>query len=93
MLCFSDWCIPHFWTFLHLAVILAPYGLNAVLYGQNYKGNSEQNQKAWQVLLEWSHFYPIKNPQSSTLFGAESEDVEGTMPPAVEVFVGKSAFN
>lgn len=71
-------------------VILAPYGLSAVLYGQSNKGNSEQSQKAWQVLLEWSHFYPIKNPQSTTLspYGGESEDNEGTMPLAVEVFVG-----
>ena len=79
-------------TLLKPSVILAPYGLNGVLYGQSYKGNNEQNQKAWQVVLEWSRFYPIKNPQGATSassFNLENEDGEGVIPPAVEVYVGK----
>lgn len=55
-------------------VILAPFGLSAVLTGQSYRALDPQSQKALQ---DWFAFYPLCNRENNEL------------PPIVEVVSGK----
>ncbi|XP_040159557.1 mediator of RNA polymerase II transcription subunit 13 isoform X2 [Anopheles arabiensis] len=61
-------------------VLLAPFAITGTLTGQSYRASDPHTQK---ILDDWSAFYPITNKHSGLADGADS------MPPLVEVLVGK----
>jgi mediator of RNA polymerase II transcription subunit 13 len=60
------------------SVILAPFGLSAVLTG-NKSDNYEQFSE--KIISDWNNFYPMKS--------TESENSSASMPTLVEVISGK----
>jgi mediator of RNA polymerase II transcription subunit 13 len=62
------------------SVILAPFGLSAVLTG-NKSDNFEQH--ADKIISDWNAFYPMK------IGGEEFSSKSSALPPLVEVISGK----
>jgi mediator of RNA polymerase II transcription subunit 13 len=60
------------------SVILAPFGLSAVLTG-NKSDNYEQFSE--KIISDWNNFYPMKS--------TESENSSASMPSLVEVISGE----
>lgn len=64
------------------SVILAPFGLSAVLTG-NKSENVEQY--ADKIINDWNAFYPMKG-----IGGSNSENESTSLPPLVEVISGEN---
>lgn len=75
------------------SVILAPFGLSAVLTGNNKSEHFEQY--ADKIINDWNAFYPMKCSSSSGRSNSNNNESDSfsssktSLPPLVEVISGK----
>lgn len=70
------------------SVILAPFGLSAVLTGNNKSENFEQY--ADKIINDWNAFYPMKCSSSNNNSESDSfSSLKTSLPPLVEVISGE----
>ena len=74
------------------SVILAPFGLSAVLTGNNKSEHFEQY--ADKIINDWNAFYPMKCGSSSNNNESDSfsSSLKTSLPPLVEVISGEFIY-